>query len=65
MATVCVLPAYGVQCYGDIGFQSFTGNLLLGVAMASAGKLSVWAAAPAPGPALAERMSAARPGRER
>lgn len=45
MAVVSILPAYGVQCYGDIGFQSFTGCLLLGVAMASAGKLAAWAEA--------------------
>jgi hypothetical protein len=51
MTVLCILPAYGVQCYGDIGFQSFTGNLLLGVAMASAGKVAAWAEAPpvAPG----------------
>ena len=24
MAAVCILPAYGAQCYGDIGFQSLT-----------------------------------------
>jgi hypothetical protein len=59
MTVVCFLPAYGVQCYGDIGFQSFTGSLLLGVAMASAGKLAAWAEASAAGPrqALAERVS--------
>jgi uncharacterized membrane protein YfcA len=43
MTVLCMLPAYGVQCYGDIGFQSFTGSLLLGVAMASSGKLAAWA----------------------
>jgi hypothetical protein len=46
MASVCILPAYGVQCFGDIGFQSLTGGLILGVAMAAAGKVSAWAAAP-------------------
>jgi hypothetical protein len=45
MAAACILPAYGVQCYGDIGFQSFTCGLLLGVAIAVAGKVSAWAAA--------------------
>jgi hypothetical protein len=43
LTVLCLLPAYGVQCYGDIGFQSMTGGLLLGVAMGVAGKLSVWA----------------------
>jgi hypothetical protein len=47
MAIVCFLPAYGVQCYGDIGFQSFAGGMLLGVAMGGAGKLSAWAEAAA------------------
>jgi hypothetical protein len=45
MAAVSILPAYGAQCYGDIGFQSFTGGLLLGVAMAVAARVSVWAQA--------------------
>jgi hypothetical protein len=44
MASVCLLPAYGAQCYGDIGFQSFTCGLLLGVAIGVAGKVSAWAA---------------------
>ena len=43
MAAVCILPAYGAQCYGDIGFESLTGNLVLGVAIAVAGKVSAWA----------------------
>jgi hypothetical protein len=37
MAAVCVLPAYSSQCYGDIGVQSLTCGLLLGVALAVAG----------------------------
>ena len=45
MAALCILPAYGVQCYGDIGFQSLTGGLILGVAMAVAGKTAAWAQA--------------------
>ena len=45
MAALCVLPAYGAQCYGDIGFQSLTGGLILGVAMAVAGKTAAWAEA--------------------
>ena len=31
---LCILPAYGAQCYGDIGFQSLTCGLIFGVAMA-------------------------------
>jgi hypothetical protein len=42
MAALCILPAYGVQCYGDIGFQSLTGGLILGAAMAVAGKVYAW-----------------------
>lgn len=45
MAALCILPAYGVQCYGDIGFQSLTGSLILGTALAVAGKVSAWAPA--------------------
>jgi hypothetical protein len=60
MAAVGVLPAYGAQCYGDLGFQSFTCGLLLGVAIAVAGKVSAWAAAspesaePPAGPSASE-----------
>ncbi len=43
LTVLCLLPAYGVQCYGDIGFQSMTCGLLFGVAMGAAGKLAVWA----------------------
>ena len=55
MAVLCFLPGYGVQCYGDIGFQSFAGSMLLGVAMGTAGKVSVWA----------EESARARPGQPR
>jgi hypothetical protein len=44
MVSLGVLAAYGVHCYGDIGFQSFPCGLLLGIALASAGKVSVWTA---------------------
>jgi hypothetical protein len=44
MAAICILPAYGAQCYGDIGFQSLTGGLILAVAMGAAGKVSAWTA---------------------
>jgi hypothetical protein len=40
MVALCILPAYGAQCYGDIGFQSFTSNLILGAAVAVAGKVA-------------------------
>jgi hypothetical protein len=46
MAALCILPAYGAQCYGDLGFQSLTGGLILGIALAVAGKVSVWAVPP-------------------
>jgi hypothetical protein len=46
MSAVCILPAYGVQCYGDIGFQSFTCGLVLGVVMAVSAKLAAWAEVP-------------------
>lgn len=42
MTALCILPAYGVQCYGDIGFQSLTCSLILGAALAAAGKVAVW-----------------------
>jgi O-antigen ligase/polysaccharide polymerase Wzy-like membrane protein len=48
MAAVGILPAYGAQCYGDIGFQSFTCGLLLGVAMGVAGKVAAWTGPPPP-----------------
>lgn len=43
MAALGILPAYAAQCYGDIGFQSLTGGLILGVAIAVAGKTAAWA----------------------
>jgi O-antigen ligase len=45
LAALCILPAYGAHCYGDIGFQSLTCGLILGVALGVAGKVSVWAGA--------------------
>ena len=45
MAAVCVLPAYGAQCVGDVGFQSLTGSLIRGVAMGVAAKVAAWVAA--------------------
>jgi hypothetical protein len=43
LSVLGVLPAYGAQCYGDIGFQGFTCALLIGCAAGVAGKVSVWA----------------------
>jgi hypothetical protein len=45
MVSVGVLVVYSVHCYGDVGFNSFTGCLFLGAALAAAGKVSVWGAA--------------------
>jgi hypothetical protein len=45
MAAVCYLPVYGVHAYGDIGLQSVTSGLLLSVALAVAGRASVWTGA--------------------
>jgi hypothetical protein len=59
MAALCILPAYGAQCYGDLGFQSLTGALILGVALAVAGKVSAWATAPSPRPAPRARLALA------
>lgn len=36
------LAAYSVHCYGDIGLQSFAGCLILGAALATAGKVAAW-----------------------
>jgi hypothetical protein len=64
MSAIAILPAYGVQCYGDLGFWSVTPGLLLGVAMAVAGRVGSW---PEPMPAREDphrpvpRVRAARP----
>jgi hypothetical protein len=42
MVAVAILAGYGVHCFGDIGFQSFPCGLMLGVAIAVAGKTSAW-----------------------
>jgi hypothetical protein len=39
MAVVGLLPAYTAQCFGDIGFQSLTSGLILGVLVAAGGKV--------------------------
>ncbi len=45
MAAIGSLAAYSAHCYGDIGLQSFKGAIILGVALAAAGKVAVWGAA--------------------
>jgi hypothetical protein len=45
MAALCYLPAWSAHAFGDIGFQSFTGGLLLAVAFASASRVSAWTGA--------------------
>jgi len=45
MAAFCFLPAYGVDAFGDVGFQGLTSGLLLSIAMATAGKVSAWTGA--------------------
>jgi hypothetical protein len=62
MAVLCFLPAYGVQCYGDIGFQALTCALLLGVAAGTAGKLAVWGNMESRQMRRQERMVASRLG---
>ena len=47
MSAVSVLPAYGAQCFGDIGFQSLTCALVLSLALAGATRAAALARAPA------------------
>ena len=42
MAAGGVLPVYAAQCFGDVGLQSLTSVLVLGLAMAVAGRTQVW-----------------------
>jgi len=44
LVAAAILVAYSVHCYGDIGFQSLTCNLLFGAAIAAAGKMAAWSA---------------------
>jgi hypothetical protein len=60
MAALCILPAYGAQCYGDIGLQSLTCGLILGVALAVAGKVSAWAASGVPSGTLGSKVGTRR-----
>jgi hypothetical protein len=50
MTAIAILPAYAAQCFGDIGFQSFTCGMILSVAMAAAGKTYAWAGPPRSAP---------------
>jgi hypothetical protein len=45
MAALCYLPAWAMQAYGDIGFQSLTGGLLLAIAFAAANRVAAWSGA--------------------
>jgi hypothetical protein len=42
IAALGSLAAYGAHCYGDIGLQSFSGAVLFGAALGSAGKIAAW-----------------------
>jgi hypothetical protein len=41
LTTVAVFVVYGVQCWGDMGFQSLDAAIFVGAALACAGRLSV------------------------
>jgi hypothetical protein len=60
MVALSILPAYGAHCYGDVGFQSLTCGLILGVAMAAAGKVPLGAAALGVGPRRARGVRVGR-----
>jgi len=64
MAAFCILPAYGVDSFGDIGFQGLTSGLLLAVAMTAAGKVSAWTEAWPSSRGAARRGPRARAGWE-
>jgi uncharacterized membrane protein YfcA len=49
LGAVSILPAYSVQCFGDIGLQSFTCGLILGMVIAVAGRVGAWAESPPDG----------------
>jgi hypothetical protein len=61
MVAVGSLAVYGAHCYGDIGLQSFEGALILGAALATAGKVAAWSSAvPVPKP-VTTRAGVGRP----
>ena len=45
MAAVCFLPAYGIQAFADLGLQHMPAAVLLSMAMAVSGRVSVWTGA--------------------
>lgn len=61
MAAVAILPVFGAHAYGDIGFQSVTNGLLLGAAIAVAGRVSVSTGAWPGRQALGSRRWPSRP----
>jgi hypothetical protein len=55
LTAIGAICAFCVHCYGDIGFQSFEGVVLFGVALAAAGRAAVWKdAVAATNPAVAK-----------
>lgn len=56
MAAVSLLPAYGAQCFGDVGLQMLTCNMVLSIAIGACG--SVFArTGPPPAPSLARALA--------
>jgi hypothetical protein len=42
IAAACILAAYSVHAFGDVGFQSFPCSVMLGFAIGTAGKVAAW-----------------------
>jgi len=42
MTAIGAICSYSAHCYGDIGFQSFEGAVILGTALAAAARVAVW-----------------------
>ena len=63
MSALCSLGVYSAHCYGDIGLQSFPGALILGAALATAGKVAAWSEA-LPAAKTTTRAEAGRPALE-
>jgi hypothetical protein len=42
MTAIGAICSYSAHCYGDIGFQSFEGAVILGTALAAAGRVAAW-----------------------
>lgn len=47
MTAVAILPAFGAQCYGDLGVKQIASTLVLAVALAVAAKTASWGQAAA------------------